>query len=191
MFKLSSLLVKFKLLVGDPNRQRLFVRKKLMPLGLVVAVASALWPGLLLLRSDPLYLPAPWLQQYVVLHQVGWWDFPSFFRGCTVLLLDFLVAPVPPEWPDFLILYISDFRFFSSPWSFLKSIFRSMLSASLVGMRLAYRATCSVSVLLAVVRLVSAALSSDVACSRLANVMYISVKFFAEPVCYPPCWEVC
>ena len=51
--KLSSLLVKFKLLVGDPNLQRPCGKPKVMPPNLVVAVASELWPGLFFLRSAP------------------------------------------------------------------------------------------------------------------------------------------
>ena len=57
--ELSSLLVQFKLLVGGPNHQRPYGRPKLLHHSLVVAVASALWPGLLLLHSDPGWPPAP------------------------------------------------------------------------------------------------------------------------------------
>ena len=57
--KLSSLLVKFKLLVGDPNHQRPCGRTKVLPLNLVVSMASALCTGLLLLHSAPGCPPAP------------------------------------------------------------------------------------------------------------------------------------
>ena len=66
--KLSSLLVEFKLLVEDPNRQRRCVRPKVQHPNLVVYVVSTLWPGLLFLHSDPGWPSDPCLQQYVVLH---------------------------------------------------------------------------------------------------------------------------
>ena len=47
--KLSSLLVQVKLLVGDPNRQRPCDKPNMLPLNLVVAVASDLWTYLFLL----------------------------------------------------------------------------------------------------------------------------------------------
>ena len=65
---LSPLLVKFKLIVGDLNRQRPCGRPKVLTPNLVVDVASALWPGFLFLHSAPGWPPAPWIQQYVVLH---------------------------------------------------------------------------------------------------------------------------
>ena len=92
------------------------------------------------------------------------------------------LAPAPPEWPDFLRLYISAFRFFSSPWRFLTAIYIAMLSASWVERRLVYSATCYVSVILAIVRLVTAAQSSAVASARLENATDISVTLFADPV---------
>ena len=70
--KLNSLSVKFKLLVGDPNRQRLCGRPKVLLPNLFFAVDPALWPGLLFLNSYPVWMLTPWLKQYVVIHQVGW-----------------------------------------------------------------------------------------------------------------------
>ena len=49
------------------------------------------------------------------------------------------------------------------------AVYSTMLSAYLVGRRLAYSATCSVRVLLVVVSLVMAARSSAMACARLEN----------------------
>ena len=116
-YNLSSLLVKFKLLVGGPNCQRPFGKTKVLPPNLVFAVASDLWPGLLLSNSDHVWPPAPWLQQYVVLHQVGWWVCPSLLHLGTNMTFSLLAAPAPPlpEWPDFFSIYSSAFRFLSSP----------------------------------------------------------------------------
>ena len=66
----------------------------------------------------------------------------------------------------------------------------AMLSTSLMERRLAYSATCSVKVLLAVVRLVTAERSSAVAYAILANSTDISMALFAMPVWYPPYREV-
>ena len=66
----------------------------------------------------------------------------------------------------------------------------TMVSASLVEMWLMYSAICYVEVLLAVVRLVTAARSSTVAYSILANATDISVALFAVLVWYYPCREV-
>ena len=113
--KLSSLLVKCKLQLGDPNRQSSCGKPKLLPTNIVFAVASDLWPGLLFLNSAPGWPTTPWPQQYMVLHQVGWWDFPSLFHLGTTLPVSLLAAAAPPEWPDFLRLYSSAFRFLSTP----------------------------------------------------------------------------
>ena len=64
-------------------------------------------------------------------------------------------------------------------------------SASLVDSHLVYSATCSVGVLFAIVKLVTSARSSDVACTRLANNIYIYMALCAVPVLYPHWWEVC
>ena len=61
--KLSSLLDKFKVLVGGPNRKRLCGKTNMLPPNTAVAVASTLWTGLLFLYSTPGWLPSPWLQQ--------------------------------------------------------------------------------------------------------------------------------
>ena len=61
--KLSSLLVIFKLLVLDPNRQRPCVKPNVMPPILVVTMSYALWRGLLLLNYVPEWPPTPWPQQ--------------------------------------------------------------------------------------------------------------------------------
>ena len=104
--KLSSSLVKFKLLVGYPNHQRPCVRPKVLPTNIVVALDSALCPSLLFLQYSPGCTPAPWLQQYVVFRQLGWWDCTSFSHLGTIIPLYVLAAPAPPEWPNFLRLYI-------------------------------------------------------------------------------------
>ena len=87
--KLSSLLVVFKVLVLDPNRQRPCCKLKVMPPKLVVAVASDLWTGLLFLQLSPAWPPAPWLQQYVVLHQVVWCSCSSLFHLGNILPMSF------------------------------------------------------------------------------------------------------
>ena len=61
-YRLSSLLVQFKLLLGNPNRQRPCGKPNVLPPNLAVAVASALWTGLLFLQYDPGCLPSLWLQ---------------------------------------------------------------------------------------------------------------------------------
>ena len=122
----------------------------------------------------------------MVLHQVGWCYCPYIFHLGTILQLSLLAALVPPEWPDLLRLATSAFRFLISPWGLLMAVCISMISASSVERRLAYSATCSVRVLFAVVRLVTAARYSAVACARLVNAMDISVALFAVPVWYPP-----
>ena len=53
-----------------------------------------------------------------------------------------------------------------------------MLSTSLVEMRLTYIATCSMSVLFSIFRLVTAEQSYAVACSRLEKAMDISMALF-------------
>ena len=95
-FKLSPLCVTFKLIVKDSNRQMPCGKPKVVPPYLVVAVASELWPGILFLQSGPVFPPAPWLQQYVILHQVGWWYFFSLFRFGSGILLSLLALPAPP-----------------------------------------------------------------------------------------------
>ena len=50
--KLSSLLVQFKLLVGEPSHQSPCGKLNVLPPNLVVAVASALWTGLLFLHYN-------------------------------------------------------------------------------------------------------------------------------------------
>ena len=51
--KLISLIVKFKLLIGDTNRQRPCGNPNVLSPNLVVAVASDFWPVLLLFQSAP------------------------------------------------------------------------------------------------------------------------------------------
>ena len=189
--KLISLLVKFKLLAGEPNRQRPCGKPKVLPPNIVVDLYSALWPGLLFLHCALGWLPAPWLQEYVVLHQVGCWNWPYFPHLGTILPLYLLAAPAPPEWPNFMRMHILDLRFLSPPWRFLMALCSAMLSGSLAERRLAYKTTCSVRVLFDVVRLVTAAQSSAVACEILENAADISIALFAVPVWYPSFWKVC
>ena len=54
-------------------------------------------------------------------------------------------------------------------------VYNNILSASLVEKRLAYRATCFIRVFIAVVRLVTSAQYSAVACVILVNAMEISM----------------
>ena len=61
----------------------------------------------------------------------------------------------------------------------------AMFSTSLVERRLAYSTTCQVRVLFFVVKLVTAAQSSAMACTRLANATDMSMVLFAVPVWYP------
>ena len=61
-----------------------------------------------------------------------------------------------------------------------------MLSASLVERRLVYSSTFLVKVLFTVVKFVTVAQSSSVACDILGNAMDISTELFAVPVWYPP-----
>ena len=68
--KLSSLLVKSKFLVGEPNCQRPCGKPKVLTPNIVVAMASALWTGLLFLHYDIGWMPAPWLQKYMVINLV-------------------------------------------------------------------------------------------------------------------------
>ena len=85
--KISSLLEKIKLLVGEHNCQRPCGRPKVLTPNLVAAVASDLWPVLLLLQLSHVLPPTLCLQQYVVLHQVGWWDCTYFFQLGTIIPL--------------------------------------------------------------------------------------------------------
>ena len=71
--KLISLCVTFILFLGDPNSQRPCEKPKVLPPNFVTALALDLWTGLLLLNYAPAYPPAPWIQNYGVIHQVGWW----------------------------------------------------------------------------------------------------------------------
>ena len=64
--------------------------------------------------------------------------------------------------------------------------FSSMSSASLVERKLAYRATLSDSVLFAVIRFVTAAQSSALACVRMENFIEISMALFALPALLCP-----
>ena len=61
--KLISILVKFTLLVGDPNHHSTCGKPNVLPPNLVDYVASALWTGLLCFHSAPGWPPAPWLQK--------------------------------------------------------------------------------------------------------------------------------
>ena len=61
--KLSLLLVSFKLLVGDPDRQRPYGKPTFLPPNLVASVAYSLYPGLFCLHSSPVWPPSQWLQQ--------------------------------------------------------------------------------------------------------------------------------
>ena len=114
----------------------------MLPPNLVVDVVSDLCPGLLFLHYAPGWPPTPRLQQQVVLHQVGWWDCPSLLHLVNNLLLSLLAAVAPLEWPEFLRLSTSDFRFLSYPWRFLMAVCSAMFSASLAERRLAYIANC-------------------------------------------------
>ena len=58
-YKLSSLLVKFKVLVWEPNRQRPCGKPNVLPPNLVVSVSSALWTGRLCFHSAPGWPPSP------------------------------------------------------------------------------------------------------------------------------------
>ena len=158
--KLSSLLVTFKLLVSEPNRQMPCGNLHVLPPILVSELASPLWPVLLLFHYVPAWPSTPWLQQQVVIHQVGWWACLSLFRFGIILPLSLLAALVLLEWPDLFSLDTSALRFFTSSWGGLMAVYRSMLSYYLVEGRLVYRSTCSVSVIFAVVRLVMEAQSS-------------------------------
>ena len=61
--KLSSLLVPFKLLVGNHSHQKTCGKPDMLPPILIVAVASALWPGILFLQSAPAWPTTTWIQQ--------------------------------------------------------------------------------------------------------------------------------
>ena len=52
------MLIKFKVLALDPNRQRTCVNPKVLPPNLVIVVASDFFPGLLFLHSAPAWPPA-------------------------------------------------------------------------------------------------------------------------------------
>ena len=69
----------------------------MLPPNLVVAVALVLWPGLLLLHYEPPWIPTPWIHNYGVLHQMGWWAYTSFFHFGSSLTLFFWVVLAPPE----------------------------------------------------------------------------------------------
>ena len=95
-------------------------------------MASAFWPGLLFLQYAPDLPPNPWLQKYVVLHQVGWWACSSSFHIGVILLFSLLADPAPPEWPELLRFVTSALRFFIYTCRFLISVCSAILLASLV-----------------------------------------------------------
>ena len=102
-----------------------------------------------------------------------------------------LVALVATDWPNFLRLATSALRFLAPSWRFSMDFCRDMLSASLVERRLAYSSTYLVRVLFSVVRFLTTAQSSAMACSRLSNDMDISMVLLAVPVLYLPWWDIC
>ena len=70
--KLISLCVTLILIVLEPSHQSSYVRPEVITNILVVAVALDLWSYFLTLNCDMTWFPAPWIQQYVVIHKVGW-----------------------------------------------------------------------------------------------------------------------
>ena len=106
-------------------------------------VVSSLCYVFLLLQSTLVFHPAPWLQQYVVLHQLGWWSFPYLVHFGSVISLSLVVAPSLPEWPFLYRLATSDLMFIPPPCRLFVSVYSATMSASLVDRQLAYIATCS------------------------------------------------
>ena len=99
-YKSISLCVTLILIVLDLNRQRPCGRPKVLSPKCLVVVASALWPCILLLHYALPWITAPCLNQYGVLHQMGWWACPSLLHFVSGLPLLFSVAPAPAEWYD-------------------------------------------------------------------------------------------
>ena len=64
----------------------------MLPPEFVVVVELAVWLDLLFLDSAPVRSTAPWLQEYVVLHQVGWWACSYLFHFDSSLPMYFLAA---------------------------------------------------------------------------------------------------
>ena len=84
------------------NHQRPCGRQQVLTPNLVIEVSSALWPCLLLLLCYPPWIPSPWIQLYGVLHQLGWWAYPSLFHMGYILPFLFFAELAPVEWPDIL-----------------------------------------------------------------------------------------
>ena len=85
----------------------------------------------------------------------------------------------------------SAFTFLKSPCRFFTAVFSALLYTSLLGRWLVYNVTCSENVDFSVVRLVTAAQSSAVACAGLENSCCIQIVLFEPlPLLYPPWWEV-
>ena len=64
----------------------------MLPPEFVVVVELAVWLDLLFLDSAPVRSTAPWLQEYVVLHQVGWWACSYLFHFDSSLSMYLLAA---------------------------------------------------------------------------------------------------
>ena len=71
-YKLSSLILTLLLLVLDPNHERTCGRTKAPPPILAVAIAYFFFSLLILVKLCPTVTSPPRLQQYGVIHQVGW-----------------------------------------------------------------------------------------------------------------------
>ena len=114
----------------------------------------------------------------------------SLFHLGSILPLYLLTAPVPLEWTYLLRMATSVLRFLNYPWRFFMNVCSSMLFASLVERWLVYSVTFSVRMLFYVVRLLTTAQPSAMACARLENNMDISMELFDVTLLYPPWREV-
>ena len=141
---------------------------------LVFSIYSALCPQILVLQLTPLGLPALWIQQYVVIHQVGWWVLLYFL----IIDLFFTSWPCPWKWRHCL-------------WcELIFTLCKVSLLESLMDRKFVYSTTWYVSEVLAALIFVTSSQSSTVACSRLENVSWILTRFLI-PLVYTPQWEVC
>ena len=94
--ELRSLYVTLLLLLLDPNRQMPCGGLKLLCTNLVVSVSLDFRNYFLHFYYDLPWIPSPWLQNYVVMHKLGWWDCYSLFHLVYGTTLNMLAEPEPP-----------------------------------------------------------------------------------------------
>ena len=155
--------------VSDPSCNAPSEIPLLIPFILFRDVDFSLWPSGFRKQASPLWWPTPCAQQYGFLHQLPFlWSVVSF-----------LLVSCPTRFLLRVLIY---------PCSWMMVFLIVAVVESLLAMWLAYYVNWVIRFILAPVMLVTAALSSTVACSRFDKSSSIPTRLL---VSYPPWREVC